>query len=89
MARNRVSRPESINLRRFSRCSSSISLGLKKNVSSESEGRSDQPVGEGGEAVFGRSELQDAVGIDVRSRRASYLYEGGVNVQIKEREKPQ
>ena len=45
---NRSSLVCSNNLRRFSLRKSSVSSGVKKKVSSVSEGRSDQPVGESG-----------------------------------------
>lgn len=70
LAFSRSSRALSNKRRRFSRRKSSASSGVKKNVSSVSEGRSDQPVGE----------LGACTGIDVvsgrvsRRRRASYLY---------------
>ena len=58
----------SISLLRFSLRKSSVSSGVKKKVSSVSEGRSDQPVGESGWDMgtmgFGRVSSR---------RRASYL----------------
>ena len=76
-ALKRSSRVCSISLRRFALRKSSVSSGVKKNVSSVSEGRSDQPEGESGWTVdspgFGRVSS---------SRRASYLKRKTTDVSL-------
>jgi hypothetical protein len=59
---------------RFVRCRSVVSAGVRKNVSSASEGRSDHPpCGESGGACGGMAPTV-TVGSASRRSRASYLY---------------
>lgn len=57
---------------RLSRLYSSVSSGVKKNVSSVSEGRSDHPLGDPGTFTCVASLLSGRVS---SNSRASYLYE--------------
>jgi len=83
-ARRRAVRRASRWRRRFVRCRSAVSSGVRKKVSSVSEGRSDHPPGESGLTGWGNAVWiasgDDKVGSWIfeascgsRSRRASYL----------------
>ena len=78
-ARRRAVRSASRWRMRFVRCRSAVSAGVRKKVSSASEGRSDQPPGEPGlETAAAISSLLGAAARAMRGsvssrRRASYL----------------
>ena len=79
-ARRRAVRSASRWRRRFVRCRSAVSSGVRKKVSSASEGRSDHPPGEPGVAAAASSSLGAAAvavlamrGSVSSRRRASYL----------------